>query len=517
MRVRALLSVATRDGISVFARGLQSLGVELFATEQTLEHLAQDSIEARSVTELTGDPAQPNASNKTFHHAIYAGILVRRDRPEEVADLKRQGIEPIDIVVVNVAPFGPEIGRALVGLDKAIEMIDVSGTALLIAAARNPASVAAASSPEQYPKILGELKERGVVSPELRAQLAAEAFGTVAAYHAEIAAYLNQLTSTNYPKRLAMVLEKVSDLRYGENPHQSGALYRETTHRSAGVADATQLQGSTPSFNNLLDLDVAFRIASDYTTPTVVIAKHTDPVGIASGDELVEAYRRALETDPVASFGAIVGVNRTLDGATAREIAANSYEAVIAPGFDDSAVGILRHKTGLELLHVPPNPIEGMRDYGIAQLDFKRVGGGLLLETVDQLGVDGGQLQVVTKRRPTLEELTDLLFAWRAVRHVRSNAIVLAKNAATVGIGSGQASRQVSVEIALRRAGDRARLSVMASDAYFPFPDGIQMAAQAGVTAIIQPGGSIRDEMAIEVADRHHLAMVFTGRRHFRH
>jgi phosphoribosylaminoimidazolecarboxamide formyltransferase/IMP cyclohydrolase len=314
-----------------------------------------------------------------------------------------------------------------------------------------------------------------------------------------------------------MVLEKVSDLRYGENPHQSGALYRETTHRSTGVADAEVLQGATPSFNNLLDLDVAYKIARDYATPTVVITKHSDPVGLASADEVVEAYRHALDTDPVASFGAIVGVNRVLDGATAREIAANSYEAVIAPGFDDSAIGILRQKPGLELLRVPPDPIEGMRDYGIAQLDFKRVGGGLLVETIDELGIDGSQLQVVTKRRPTLEELTDLLFAWRAVRHVRSNAIVLAKNAATVGIGSGQASRQVSVEIALRRAGDRARLSVMASDAYFPFPDGIQMAAQAGVTAIIQPGGSIRDEMAIEVADRHHLAMVFTGRRHFRH
>jgi len=314
-----------------------------------------------------------------------------------------------------------------------------------------------------------------------------------------------------------MVLEKVSDLRYGENPHQTAAFYRETTHRSGTLADAEILHGGSPSFNNLLDLDAAYRIATDYTHPTVVITKHTDPVGIASSDELVEAFRRALETDPVASFGAIVGINRTLDGPTAREIAANTYEAVIAPGFDDAALGILRQKEGIELLAVPPNPIEGMRDYGIARLDFKRVAGGLLLETVDELGLDRSQLRVVTTRRPTLEELTDLLFAWRAVRHVRSNAIVLAKNVATVGIGAGQASRQVSVEIALRRAGDRARLAVMAADAYFPFPDGIQLAAQAGVTAIIQPGGSVRDEMAIEVADRHHLAMVFTGRRHFRH
>jgi phosphoribosylaminoimidazolecarboxamide formyltransferase/IMP cyclohydrolase len=515
--LRALLSVATRDGISAFARGLQSLDVEVFATDGTREHLAQDGIEVKAVSELTGVPQMLDGSVKTFHHAIYAGILARRDQPEQLAELKKEGIEPIDLVVVNVRPFGAEIGRALVGIDRAIEMIDVGGSSLLGAAARNPAAVAAVASPDHYTQILGEIRERGQVSPELRAQLAAEAFALIAAYHAEIAAYLNQLSGTTYPKRLAMVLDKVSDLRYGENPHQTGAFYRETTHRSSSLADVTVLQGGMPSFNNLLDLDLAYRIASDYATPTVVITKHTDPVGLASGDELVEAYRRALETDPVASFGGIVGVNRTLDGATAREIAANSYEAVIAPGFDDSAIGILKQKPGLELLLVPPSPTEGMRDYGIARLDFKRVGGGLLVETLDDLGLDGSQLQVVTKRRPTLEELTDLLFAWRAVRHVRSNAIVLAKNAASVGIGSGQPSRQVSVEIALRRAGERARLSVMAADAYFPFPDGIQVAVQAGVTAIIQPGGSIRDEMAIEVADRHHLAMVFTGRRHFRH
>jgi len=515
--LRALLSVATRDGITAFARGLQDLGVELIATDGTREHLAQDGIEAAPVADLTGVPSLLGGQVKTFHPAIYAGILARRDKPDQLAELAAQGIGLIDIVVVNMKPFGAEIGRSLVGIEGAIEMIEVGGGALLAAAARNAAGVVAVPSPEHYPQVLAEIRERGLVSPEFRAQLAAEAFGTVAAYHAEIAAYLNQLSSTTYPKRLAMVLEKVSDLRYGENPHQTAAFYRETTHRSGTLADAEILQGGSPSFNNLLDLDAAYRIATDYTHPTVVITKHTDPVGIASSDELVEAFRRALETDPVASFGAIVGVNRTLDGPTAREIAANTYEAVIAPGFDDAALGILGQKEGIELLAVPPNPIEGMRDYGIARLDFKRVAGGLLLETVDELGLDRSQLRVVTTRRPTLEELTDLLFAWRAVRHVRSNAIVLAKNVATVGIGAGQASRQVSVEIALRRAGDRSRLAVMAADAYFPFPDGIQLAAQAGVTAIIQPGGSVRDEMAIEVADRHHLAMVFTGRRHFRH
>jgi phosphoribosylaminoimidazolecarboxamide formyltransferase/IMP cyclohydrolase len=515
--LRALLSVANRDGITGLARDLLDLGVEIYATDGTREHLANDGVQVGSVAELTSVPALIGGQVKTFHPAIYAGILARRDVPDQLSELEANAIGLIDIVVVNVAPFAPAVGAKLVGIDEAIEMIDVGGAALLGAAARNAAGVAALSSPAHYSPVVAEIRERGLVSAELRARLAAEAYGTVAAYYAEIAAYLNQISGNTFPDRLALVLEKVDDLRYGENPHQRAAFYRETTHRSGTLADATQIRGARPSFNNLLDLDAAYRIASDYTAPTVAIVKHTDPVGLASGDELVEAYRHALETDSVAAFGGIVGVNRELDGPTAREIAANSYEAVIAPGFDDSAVGILRQKQGLELLRVPPDPIEGMRDYGIARLDFKRVGGGLLVETLDDLGLDGSQLQVVTKRRPTLEELTDLLFAWRAVRHVRSNAIVLAKNAASVGIGSGQASRQVSVEIALRRAGERARLAVMASDAYFPFPDGIQIAAQAGVTAIIQPGGSIRDEMAIEVADRHHMAMVFTGRRHFRH
>jgi len=515
--VRALLSVANRDGIVALARDLLDAGVEVVATDGTREYLAGEGVEVTSVSSLTQGEPDVGGQVKTFHHAVYAGILARRDVPAQLEELQAQGIGLIDIVVVNVKPFAPAIGVRLMGLDEAIEMIDVGGAALLGAAARNAAGVAAVADPAHYPKVTAELREHGLVSPETRAKLAAEAFSTISAYHAEIAAYLNQISGNTFPRHLALVLEKVEDLRYGENPHQRAAFYRETTHRSGTLADATRLQGDMPSFNNLLDLDAAYRIARDYTAPTVAIVKHTDPVGLASHDELVEAYRHALETDPVAAFGGIVGVNRELDGATAREIAANSYEAVVAPGFSQAAIGILRSKPGLELLAIPPDPTEGMRDYGIASLDFKRVAGGLLVESQDELGLDRGRLQVVTRRHPTLEELTDLLFAWRAVRHVRSNAVILARNGATVGIGAGQASRQVSVEIAVRRAGDRARLSVLASDAYFPFPDGIQAAAGAGVTAIIQPGGSIRDEMAIEVADRHHLAMVFTGRRHFRH
>ena len=515
--MRALLSVANRDGIAVLARDLRALDVELFATDGTREFLAAEGVDVASVSDLTSGEPTVGGQVKTFHHAVYAGILARRDVPAQMEELQAQGIGLIDLVVVNVKPFAPAIGVKLIGLDEAIEMIDVAGAALLGAAARNAAGVAAIADPAHYSKVTNEIRDMGQVSPETRARLAAEAFSTVAAYHAEIAAYLNQISGNTFPRRLAIVLEKVDDLRYGENPHQRAAFYRETTHRSGTLADATRIAGDLPSFNNLMDLDAAYRIARDYTAPTVAIVKHTDPVGLASHDELVEAYRHALETDPVASFGGIVGVNREMDGATAREIAANSYEAVVAPAYSQSALGILRAKHGLEILAVPPDPTEGMRDYGIANLDFKRVAGGLLVESLDELGLDRGRLQVVTQRRPTLEELTDLLFAWRAVRHVRSNAIVLARNGATVGIGAAQASRQVSVEIALRRSGDRAKLSVMASDAYFPFPDGISAAANAGITAIIQPGGSIRDEMAIEVADRHHLAMVFTGRRHFRH
>ncbi len=514
--MRALLSVARRDGISALARDLLALQVELFATDGTREHLAADGIDVRSIADLTGVPSLVGGQVKTFHPAVYAGILARRDDPAQIAELDAQGIGLVDIVVVNVKPFSPAVESGRLAIGEALEMVDVGGVALLGAAARNCAGVAAVATPRHYARLTRELQELGLVSVELRQQLAAEAFGIIAAYHAEVAAYLHQESGEVFPPRLALVLEKVRDLPYGENPHQRAAFYRETTHRSGTLADASYEQGQVSSFNNLLDLDAAYRIAKDFMSPTVVIVKHTDPVGLASNDELVEAYRRALETDGVAAFGGIVGVNRQLDGATAREIAANSYEAVIAPSYSDAALGILRQKAGLEIISVPPDPTEGLRDYGIATLDFRRVAGGLLVETQDELGLDRGQLQVVTKRRPTLEELTDLLFGWRAVRHVRSNAIVLAKNAATIGVGAGQASRQVSVEIALRRAGDRAKFAVMASDAYFPFPDGIQAAALAGVTAIIQPGGSIRDEMAIEVADRHHLAMVFTGRRHYR-
>jgi phosphoribosylaminoimidazolecarboxamide formyltransferase/IMP cyclohydrolase len=515
--VRALLSVANRDGVSALARDLAGLDVELYATDGTREHLLADGVDVLPVTALTNLPPLVGGLVRTFHPAVYAGILARRDRPVELAELAEHGIGLLDIVVVTVKPFAPQVGERRVPLDEALEMIDVGGTALLSAAARNHAGVAAVSSPSSYAEVVADIRARGSVSAELRQRLAAEAFATVAAHHAEVAAYLNQVTGATFPPHVSIILEKVADLPYGENPHQRAAFYRETTHRDGTLADAVQLQGRPPTFNDLLDLDAAWLIARDFGAPTAVVVRHTDPVGLASDDGLPEAYRRALETDPAAGYGAIVGVNRQMDGVTASEIAAGTFEAVVAPGYDDAALAALAVRPDLEVLRVPPNPAHGLRDYGIAALDFKRIGGGLLVETLDHTGLDRGQLRVVTERRPTLDELTDLMFAWRAAAHVRSNAIVLCRNLATVGIGAAQVNRQIAVEVALRRAGDRAKLAVMASDAYFPFPDAIAHAAIAGVSAIIQPGGSRRDEMAIEVADRHHLAMVFTGRRHFRH
>lgn len=514
--MRALLSVANREGIASLAQELQTLGVEIFATDGTRENLAAEGIQVRTIEDLTSAQPLVGGRVRTFHPEIYAGILARRNVPEDLTGIAEQGIGLLDVVVVNVKPFAPQVGSGIVPIDQAIEMIDVAGVALLSAAARNYAGVAAVSDPRDYAEVVGDLKQLGAVSAELRQRLAARAFATVAAYNAEVAAYLHHINGVRFPERLTVVLEKQRDLPYGENPHQRAAFYRETTHRTRSLADAQQLQGSEPTFNDLLDLDTAYRIATDFAAATCAIVKQGNPVGLASNDSQAEAYRRALEGDPVSAFGAVVAFNRTVNRETAEELAGNAYEAVAAPGYTEDALDVLRTKESLSVLAVPGS-IEGMADYGIADLDFHRIDGGLLVETLDRLELDHSQLRVVTKRRPTLDELTDLLFGWRAVRHVPSNAVVLVKNASIVGVGAGQASRLVAVEICLHRASDRAPMSVLASDAYFPFADAIQLAAERGVTAIIQPGGSARDEMAIDVADRHHMAMVFTGRRHFRH
>ena len=383
---------------------------------------------------------------------------------------------------------------------------------MLRAAAKNHQYVLPVIDPKDYSVVLDMLRNGGVAE-DLRREFAAKVFTHVADYDAAIASFLTP-RDDGMPARINLSLDRIMPLRYGENPHQQAALYAAEEPR--GIRDLRQLQGKDLSFNNLLDLDAAWAIASDFKTPAITIVKHGNPCGLASVVDLAEAFRLALEGDSVSAYGGIIGANRVVDESTARAIRPGFFEAIVAPGYTPEALEILRTKKGFEIIEVPQSA-SGEPEMGIGNFDFKRIGGGLLVQTFDNLEEDRNKLQVVTQRRPTLEELTDLLFAWRAVRHVKSNAIVLAKKHALVGMGAGQPSRVVSVEVALRKAGERAPLSVMASDAYFPFPDGIQIAAQAGVTAIIQPGGSIRDEMAIEVADRHHMAMVFTGRRHFRH
>jgi phosphoribosylaminoimidazolecarboxamide formyltransferase/IMP cyclohydrolase len=515
--VRALLSVADRRGIGELARGLLELGVEVFATDGTREALEADGIGVAPLTDVTAMPPLLGGQVKTFHAQIYAGIMARRQVEADMAGLVDQDIRPIDVVVVNVRPFAPQVGSGPLALHEAVEQIDVGGTSLLSAAARNFAGVAVASDPADYPTVLREIRDHGHVSAETRQRLAARAFAAVAAYDAEVAAYLNHIGGTRFPEQLTLVLRKERDLPYGENPHQVAAFYRESTHRRRSLADADQRAGPRPTFNDLVDLDAAFRVASDFAAPTCCIAKQGNPIGLASADELVEAYAHALEGDPVSAFGAVIAFNTEVDEATARELTLNAYEGIVAPGYSEAALAALAEREELAVLSVPGEGADGLPDYGIAELDFHRIEGGLLVETRDELQVDRAQLNVVTRRRPTLEELTDLLFAWRAVRHVTSNAVVIARGAMLVGIGAGQASRLTATEIALHRAADRAARSVLASDAYFPFADAIALAAERGVSAIIQPGGSRRDETAIEIADRHHLAMVFTGRRHFRH
>ena len=474
--MRALLSVSDREGITELARALQEAGFDCAATEETRAHLSEAGIDVALLPDLTDAD-------------LVRGVGAGGD---------------VAVVVVNVPPP-----------DGALDPAGLAAVSLLRAAAANHESAAAVSSPTQYASVLRDIKRDQAVAPETRHKLAADAFGLIAAHDAQIAAELNQQTGTLFPARLTLVFEKKADLRYGENPQQQGAFYADPDHHGPVISQARQIAGKDLSFNNLLDLDQAWRIASDFKTPTVTIVKHGNPTGLASVVDLAEAFRLALEGDSVAAYGGIIGANRTVDEPTARAIEPGFFEAIVAPGYTPEALAILGAKDGFEIVEVPLDDGEDPSDN--AAMDLKRIGGGLLVQTDDSIEEDRDELQVVTQRHPTLEELTDLLFAWRAVRHVRSNAVVLTKRHVMIGMGAGQPSRVVSVEIALRKAGERAPLSVMASDAYFPFPDGIQIAAQAGVTAIIQPGGSIRDEMAIEVADRHHMAMVFTGRRHFRH
>jgi len=447
---------------------------------------------------------------------VHGGLLARRDIPAQMEELAEKKIEPIDLVVVNLYPFVQTVAREGVTLEEALENIDIGGPTMIRAAAKNFPSVIVVVDPADYLAILEKLSKGNLLQEE-RKRLAQKAFQHVAVYDTAISQYLRQ-DEDGLPDEMTIALKKRYTLRYGENPHQIAAFYAEQIvggSRDTGITWAKQRHGKELSYNNILDADAAWGVVTDFAAPTVAIIKHTNPCGLASHDNIAEAYRRALSGDPVAAFGGIVAINRVVDRKTAEELYKTFYEIVIAPEYEDGALEVLKRKKDLRILQAALPPAYGVSHEGY--LDIRRVRGGFLVQGSDSLAEDSVTLKTVTKRAPTEVEVTDLLFAWRAVKHIKSNAIVLVKDKTLVGMGAGQPSRIVSAQIAKDKAGEKTKGSVLASDAMFPFPDVVEAAAEGGVTAIIQPGGSIRDEDSIEAADKHNIAMVFTGERHFRH
>ena len=514
--MRAIISVSDKAGVTDFAKGLSQLGFEIFSTGGTKKALAQAKVPVKSVSEITGFPEILDGRVKTLHPAVHGGILAKRDLPAHMEELAKNKIETIDLVAVNLYPFVQTVSKQGVTLDEALENIDIGGPTMIRAAAKNFPSVIVVVDPADYQPVLEKLKGGGI-DPAERRRLAQKAFQHVAIYDTAISQYLRQDTE-GFPEEMTIALKKRYGLRYGENPHQQAAFYAEQVMgagQDTGITWAKQLWGKELSFNNILDADAAWGVVTDFSAPTVAIIKHTNPCGLASHNDITEAYRRALSGDPVAAFGGIVACNRAIDLATAEEISQTFYEIVIALEYKAEALKLLKRKKNLRLLvaGLPP-------DYGKASggyLDLRRVKGGLLVQTSDSLPEDSVSLKTVTKRKPTQAEIEDLFFAWRAVKHVKSNAIVLVKDKTLLGMGAGQPSRIVSAQIAKEKAGEKTRGSVLASDAMFPFPGVVEAAAAGGVTAIIQPGGSVRDEDSIKAADEHNITMVFTGVRHFRH
>lgn len=509
---RALLSVHDKTGLVAFAQRLVAHGVELLSTGGTARTLREAGIAVQDVSAATGAPEILDGRVKTLHPGVHGGILARRDLPEHMATLEAHGLPPIDLVVVNLYPFEATLASGA-EFAACIEQIDVGGPAMIRAAAKNHDGVAVVVEPADYASLLAELEAKGGTDGALRRRLAAKAFARTAAYDAAIAAWFAREIGDEFPERVVLAGTRRQLLRYGENPHQRAAFYATGTVPS-GLAAATQLQGKELSFNNLNDTDAALALVAEFDAPAVAIIKHANPCGVAVGEELLDAYRKALACDPLSAFGGIVACNRPVDGAAAAEMARIFTEVVIAPGVDDAAKAAFAPKANLRLLSLPalPDPVT-------VGHDIKWLAGGFLAQDRDTARVAAAQLQVVSRRAPTDAELADLLFAWRVVKHVKSNAIVLVRDGATVGIGMGQTSRVDAVDLAARRAAAHAgsRPCVVASDAFFPFADGLLAAIEAGATAAIHPGGSVRDAEVIEAADKAGIAMVLTGIRHFRH
>jgi len=509
--VRTIISVSDKSGVVDFAQGLKELGIEIFSTGGTKKSLEAAGVKIHSISELTGFPEILDGRVKTLHPAVHGGILARRDLPQHLSQLTQNRIELIDMVVVNLYPFVETVTRAEVSLDEALENIDIGGPSMIRSAAKNFPSVLVIVDPADYDAILQKLRQ-GNIDSEYRKRLAQKAFQHVALYDTAIAQYLNEEA---FPEEMTIALKKARSLRYGENPHQQAAFYIEQNVRQQqdGLASLEQLSGPEISFNNLLDLDAALNLLADFSDPTIAVIKHNNSCGLASHNDLAEAYRRALTGDPIAAFGGIVASNRIIDLATAQEINKTHYDAIVSPEYQKKALELLGRKESLRLVKVAPYRPSSTESH----LDFRRVRGGFLAQVPDTLTKPELKPRVVTRRQPSEAELPDLFFAWKAVKGIKSNAIVISKDKTLLGMGAGQPSRVVSVELALKRAGDRAKDSVLASDAFFPFADGPELAIKHGVTAIIQPGGSVRDKEVIELADKHNVAMVFTGVRHFKH
>jgi phosphoribosylaminoimidazolecarboxamide formyltransferase/IMP cyclohydrolase len=513
---RALLSVSDKRGIVDFAAGLVELGVEILSTGGTAKLLRESGLEVRDVSEVTAFPEMLDGRVKTLHPKVHGGILAIRANPEHQKQVAEYEIKFIDLVAVNLYPFEKTAAKAGVTLEELIENIDIGGPSMIRSAAKNFQDVTVVVDAADFSLVLGELRRHsGSISRETRARLARKAFATTAAYDGAISTTLQRWADgAALPERLHLNYRKSVDLRYGENPHQRAALYVNPAAAGRGLASAPQLQGKELSFNNLVDLEAAWRLVQEFDEPTTAIIKHTNPCGVGSAATLVESYQRALNVDPVSAFGSVIALNRQMDRETAEAMSPLFVEAVVAPGYEPPALERLAGKKNLRLLDMSK---AGGEEEG---LQLKAIGGGLLVQTADSLGACPLEWKCVTRRQPSESEMQDLVFAWRVVKHVKSNAIVYAREGALVGVGAGQMSRVDSVRLGASKARELMHSlegAVVASDAFFPFPDGVEEAAQAGATAFVQPGGSVRDNEVIEAANRLGLAMMFTGVRHFRH
>lgn len=511
---RALVSVSDKTGIVEFCRGLAELGVEVISTGGTKNLLAKEGVPVIGISDVTGFPEILDGRVKTLHPAVHSGLLAIRDSEEHQKQMKELGLDYIDLVVVNLYPFQETIAKPDVAYEDAIENIDIGGPTMLRSAAKNHAFVSVVVDAADYGKVLEEIKADGDTTLNTRKALAAKVFRHTASYDALISDYLSQVNGDPLPERYTVTYEKIQDLRYGENPHQKAAFYRKPLAAQDTLSNAKQLHGKELSYNNINDANAALQIVKEFTEPAVVAVKHMNPCGVGVGASVLEAFEKAYAADPVSIFGGIVAANRIVDEDTANLLKDIFLEIVIAPGFTEEALAVLTKKKNIRLLEM------GNLQAGVdrqSQFVVTSIDGGMIVQENDIHSIQAEDLKVVTDRQPTEEELKQLLFGWKIVKHVKSNAILLAKNNMTIGVGAGQMNRVGAAKIAIEQAGAEAKGSVMASDAFFPMSDTVEAAAKAGITAIIQPGGSIKDEESIAMANQHGIAMVFTGVRHFKH